>query len=235
MFKTNLLKELEKLYLANNPTLGMADSYDLYKHKNGLNTAKSYSDAVNSLYAASKKNSSTYGANNRILNNKGLQNSGYSELLDDTAENSFKYGVVSLKDTYANEESKNRLSYASYLEKYKDKNQSIKDSVMSHLVSNDIVDLTTAVAYGMNAGLSYDDAKAIGQSAYQITKQKIMNDILKQTASLGLDREGAKMLAINMGLGASDAEEIAKEVGEFLKHYGSISKDYLEFLEQRSH
>lgn len=234
MFKTNLLKEIEKMYLKSNPTLGMADSYDLYKYKNGLNTAKSYSDAVSSLYAASKKNLASYGANNRILNNKGLQNSGYSEFLDDNAKSSFEYGAKALKDSYDAKDNENRLSYASYLEKYKEKNQSVKDSVMSHLVSNDIVDLSTAVAYGMNAGLSYDDAKAIGQSAYRITKQKILNDILKQTASLGLDREGAKMLALKMGLATSDAEEIANEVSELLKYYGSISKEYLEFLEQRS-
>lgn len=234
MFKTSLLKELEKLYLSKSPGKDKPDSYDLYKHKNNLNTAKSYSDAVSSLFASSKKNLSTYGANSRILNNKGLQNSGYSEYVDDAAEKSFVDGSKALKDSYVQKENENRSSYASYLEAYGKKQNGVRNSVMSHLVNNGIVDLGTAIAYGVNAGLSFEDAKTVGQSAYQVTKQKILNDILKQTATLGLDKNGAKMLATKMGLTSSDAEEIANEVADLLRYYGTISKDYLEFLEQRS-
>ena len=235
MFKTSKLDELKNKYLADNPTLGMADSYDLYKHKNGINTTKSYADAVGSLYAASKKNLSSYGQNSRIFNNKGLQNSGYADYVDASAEDSFNTGRESLKSSYANAEAQNLSSYASYLDKYQQKQQSLKDSVLSHLIDNEIVDLSTAIAYGINSGLSFDDAKALGQSAYGVTKDKITTEILKQSASLGLDKEGAKMLALKMGMTTSDAESIAKEVAELLQYYSSISKDYLDFLEQRSH
>ena len=234
MFKTTLLDKLKEEYLANNPNLGMADSYDLYKHKNGINTAKSYSDAVSSLYASSRKNLSSYGQNNRILNNKGLQNSGYADYIDASADTSFDLGKNALKSSYAEKETQNLSSYASYLDSYKNKQQSLKSSVLSHLIDNEITDLATAVAYGINAGLSFDDAKSLGQSAYSVTKDKVTNEILKQSASLGLDREGAKMLAIKMGMTTSDAEAIANEVAELLQYYSSISEDYLEFLEQRS-
>jgi hypothetical protein len=105
---------------------------------------------------------------------------------------------------------------------------------MSHLIDNDIVDINTAIAYGVTAGLSKEDATLVGQSAYEVTKQKVLNKILEQTVSLGLDTEGAKMLAIKMGVSESDAEEIAKEVGEMLDYYRNLSDDYLEFLENRS-
>jgi hypothetical protein len=235
MFKTTLLDKLKEEYLSKNPTLGMADSYDLYKHKNGLNSAKSYSDAVNSLYAASKKSLSSYGQNNRILNNKGLQNSGYADYIDALADTSFTLGKNTLKSSYATEEGKNLSSYASYLESYGKKQQSLKDNVLSHLIDNGITDLATAVSYGISSGLSFDDAKAIGQSAYSVAKDKVTNEVLKQAASLGLDSEGAKMLAMKMGMTESDADAIAAEVAEMLEYYSSVSDDYLEFLEQRSH
>ena len=105
---------------------------------------------------------------------------------------------------------------------------------MSHLVDNDVVDINTAVAYGMSAGLSEEDALLIGRTAYEVTKQKVLNSILEQTASLGLDKDGAKLLAIKMGISDDDADELAEEVAEMLRYYQNISEDYLEFLEQRS-
>ena len=228
------LEDLVKKYLSKNPTIGKADSYDLYKHKNSLYTPKSYTDAVGSLYASSKKSLSSYGANNRYINNKGLQNSGYTEYIDDISKSAFASESQALKATNAKSEADARSSYASYLEKYKDKQAEVKKDVMSHLVNNDIADLNTAIAYGVNAGLSKDDAEAVGQSAYEITKQKIFNKIIEQSVSLGLDKNGAKLLALNMGITESDADDIANEVNKMLKYYRDISEDYLDFLEQRS-
>lgn len=235
MTKVTNLEELVKKYLNSGKAIGTPDSYNLYKYKNGLSGAKSYSDAVGSLYASSERSLSSFGKNNREINNKGLQNSGYSEYIDDLAERSFKSGLESLRKSYEENEAKARSSYASYLEKYKDKTSSVKKSVMSHLISNDVVDLNTAIAYGISAGLSKEDAAMVGQSAYDVTKQKVFNKILEQTVSLGLDKEGARMLALKMGVSDKDADIFADEVSKLLKYYGNISEDYLEFLEQRSH
>lgn len=234
MLKLSLLDVLKEQYAIQSPTLGRADSYDLFKHKNNLNQANSYSDAVSSLFADTKKGLSSYGENSRIFNNKGLQNSGYSDFVDVMSRKMFERGKDALKSSYGRTEAENLSSYASYLAKFKDKQDSTKRSVLSHLVNNDILDINTAIAYGVNAGLSFDDAKALGESAYQTTKEKIANEILKQSVSLGLDQAGAKKLAMNMGLSITDAAEIADEVAEMLKYYSSISKDYLAFLEERS-
>ena len=234
MFKTSLLDKLKEEYLSGNPNQGMPDSYDLYKHKNGLNTAQSYADAVSNLYALSKRNTSSYGQNNRILNSQGLLNSGYADYIDLNADKSFSTGRDALKSSYSQAEAENLGSYATYLEKYRQKQNSLKNNVLSHLIDNDIADLGTAIAYGINAGLSFDDAKAMGQSAYESIKSKVTKEILKQATSLGLDETGAKMLAVKMGMTSSDAEAIAKEVAELMKYYGNISSDYLEFLVNRS-
>ena len=235
MRKTATLEELVNKYLNTDNKIESADSYDIYKHKNGLSTAKSYSDAVGSLYLDSKRSLSSYGANNRKLSNKGLQNSGYASYVDDLSEKSFKSGLESLKNSYAENEANAMTSYASYLDKYKDKTSSVKKSVMSHLISNDVVDLNTAIAYGISAGLSKEDATLVGQTAYEVTKQKIFNTLLEQTVSLGLDAYGAKLLALKMGVSDVDANAFASEISDLLKYYGNISEDYLEFLEQRSH
>lgn len=234
MKKAMTLEELVKKYLDGKPTLGTPDTYDVYKHKNNLQGAKSYSDAAAKLYYSSKQGLSSYGTNNRVINNKGLQNSGYAAYIDSLSKSSLNSKLDALQSDYSDSEAKARASYQSYLDKYRDKLASTKKSVISHLISNDVVDLNTAIAYGMSAGLSKDDAALVGQSAYEVTKQKVFNKILEQTVSLGLDKEGAKMLAIKMGVSEEDATGFADEVDELLKYYANISDEYLEFLENRA-
>ena len=211
-----------------------ADTYDAYKHKSGSSYTRDYSDAVNALYASSKRDLSSYGTNSRNLSNKGLQNSGYAAYIDNMAEIKLDKGLDNLKDKYAKLETDTLASYRSYLDKYRDKTNSLKNSVMSHLIKNDVVDLSTAIAYGMSAGLSREDAQAVGKSVYEVTKERLFNTILEQTVSLGLDKEGARMLAIKMGVSEADAKSFSDEIGELLDYYGNISKEYLDFLEQRA-
>ena len=234
MKKVKTLEELVKKYLEGKSTLGRPDTYDTFKHKNGLLDAKSYSDAAAKLYATSKRNSSTFGANNRNINNKGLQNSGYSAYIDSLTKKSLDSNLDSLRSDYIDSTTKSRQSYQSYLEKYRDKLERTKRSVMSHLVSNDVVDLDTAVAYGISAGLSKEDASLVGRSAYEVTKQKVFNKLIEQTVTLGLDKDGAKALAIKMGVSEEDASGFADEIDEMLKYYRSLSDGYLDYLEQRS-
>ena len=228
------LEEILKNRVTAKSTDNSPDSYEDYKRKNGLYDTRGYTDAVNSLYAVSKKNLSSYGANNRKISNKGLQNSGYASYIDELSKNNFDSGLTRIKDTYAKRESDSALGYVSYLEKYNDKQKSLTKRVMSHLIGNDVVDLNTAIAYGVSAGLSKEDAEAVGKSAYEVTKKKVFNSILEQTVRLGLDEEGARQLAIKMGVSETDAQSFADEIGELLKHYGNISEEYLEFLEQRA-
>ena len=211
-----------------------ADTYEEYKRKNGIDTTGGYADAVNALYASLRRGSSSYGQNNRQISNKGLQSSGYAAYIDELGKTKFDSGLTKIKDDYAKRESNASLGYVGYLEKYADKQNTLKKSVMTHLVNNDVVDLNTAIAYGLSAGLSREDAESVGKSAYDVTKQKVFNSILAQTVSLGLDKEGARKLAIKMGVSESDAESFAEEIGDMLDYYGNISKEYLEFLEQRT-
>ena len=234
MKKAVTLEDLIKKYLDGKPMLGTPDTYDVYKHKNSLSGAKSYSDAAANLYASSKRDSASYGANNRIISNKGLQNSGYAAYIDSLAKNSLNSGLNALRSDYSDFEAKARMSYQSYLDKYQDKLARTKKSVISHLISNDVVDLNTAIAYGMSAGLSKEESALVGQSAYEVTKQKVFNKILEQTVSLGLDKEGAKLLATKMGVSEEDAHGFADEVDELLKYYANVSDEYLEFLENRA-
>ena len=228
------LEDLVKSYLKGSLTENGPLSYDLYNHKNNVSLAKTYSDAVSSLYKDTKRSLSTYGTNSAKIHNKGLQNSGYAQYVDDLSDKTFNAKLASLEKSYAEDEAKNRASYVSYLDKYESKQDRLKKSVMSHLIGNEIVDLGTAVAYGMSAGLSKENAELIGQSVYEVTKQKVFNKVLEQSVSLGLDKEGAKMLAIKMGVSSEDAASFADEIAELMSYYGNITEDYLDYLEQRS-
>ena len=210
------------------------DSYESYKRKLGIDPKAGYAAAVGSLYAAMKKNLASYGTNSVKLDNKGLQNSGYADYVDSLANSSFNSGLSKIKADYSERESDARLGYAGYLDSYRDKQSTLKKSVMSQLVNNDVVDLDTAIEYGISAGLSREDAEAVGKSAYELTKQRVFNSVLSETVRLGLDKEGARKLAVKMGVSDADALSFANEIGEMLEYYGTISKEYLEFLEQRS-
>ena len=216
-------------------SINRADTYEEYKRKNGLDNLGGYANAVSALYAASKRGLSSYGQNNRQISNKGLQNSGYSAYIDELSKSKFNSGLKKINDEYRKLETDASLGYAGYLEKYADKQATLKKNVLSHLISNDVVDLNTAIAYGISAGLSREEAESAGRSAYEVTKQRVFNSILEQTVTLGLDKEGARQLAIKMGVSEADAELFAEEIGDMLSYYGNISKEYLEYLEQRTH
>lgn len=230
----NTYEELLKKYISKSNKSSSPLSFDQYKHENNLSYRDSYANAIGALYASSKRSGSDYGANKENIANKGLQNSGYSDYIDALATKKFNDGLTSLSNDLNAKESKSASSYAGYLEQYESKKNSLKNSVMSHLINNDIVDLSTAIAYGMSAGLSEEEATLVGQGAYEVTRQKVLNNILEQTASLGLDKEGAKLLGIKMGLSEDDAMSVAEEVAELLDYYQSISEDYLDFLKQRA-
>ena len=230
----NTLEDILKDRGGNKKTSNAPDTYEDYIRKNGLIGMRGYADAVGTLYAASKKKLSSYGINNREISNKGLQNSGYASYIDEMAKSGFASGLDKINDTYAQKKQDAELGYLSYLEKYNDKTSRLKKSVLSHLVKNGVTDVNTAIAYGVSAGLSSEDAAAIGKSAYELTRQKVFNSILEQTVRLGLDSEGARQLAVKMGVSDEDAKSFAEEIQELLDYYGNISEEYLEFLEQRN-
>ena len=228
------LEEILKSRGQKNTGTDGADSYEEYKHRLGLGDTRGYADAVGALYAASKMNSSGYGTNSRNLANKGLQSSGYAAYIDRLATEGFDKGLDKIKGEYMKKETDAALGYASYLDKYRDTQTRLERSVSSHLTKSGVVDMSTAVAYALSAGLSKEAAERIAAEAYEIGKQKVFSSVLEQTARLGLDAEGARQLAIKMGVSESDAEAMADEVSEMLRYYGNISEDYLDFLEQRA-
>ena len=230
----NTLEDILKDRDSNKKTSRSPDTYEDYIRKSGLFETRGYADAVGALYAASKKNLSSYGINNREISNKGLQNSGYASYIDEMAKSGFASGLDKINDSYAKKEQNAKAGYLSYLEKYSDQTSRLKNSVLSHLVKNGVSDINTAIAYGVSAGLSSEDAATIGKSAYEVTRQKVFNSILEQTVRLGLDSEGARQLAVKMGVSDEDAKTFAEEIQELLDYYGNISEEYLEFLEQRS-
>ena len=232
--KLATLEEFMKKYVSGAASNNTADSLDVYKHKNGIDYDRTYARAVESLYANKAKSSAGYGRNYRDLSNKGLQNSGYARYIDSLSNRSFYKGLATAKSDRDLAETKTLSGYADYLERYNKQQNALKESVSSHLIDKGVVNLDDAVAYGLSLGLSEADAIAIGKNVYSVNKQKVFNDILSQAATLGLDRDGAVMLAKKMGVTDDDAQAFGYEIDEMMKHYSSISEGYLEYLKQQS-
>jgi hypothetical protein len=210
------------------------DTYEEYVRKNGLYNTRGYANAAANLYASTRRDLSSYGINNRKINNKGLQNSGYAAYIDDLAEEKLASGLASIRNNYDNLKSEAAGEYRGYLESYMKNQESIKNKVLTHLTRADAIDLNTAIAYGISAGLTRENAEAVGKAAYESTRSKVFNSILSDVVSLGLDSEGARMLAIKRGVSEADADAFAAEIKEMLDHYGTLSEEYLEYLETRN-
>ena len=235
--KLSTLEDFMKKYISNQKLSNGADSFETYKFKNGVDYDNDFNKAAVNLYANKKKNASSYGANYRNLANKGLQNSGYADYIDNLANLTYASNLSKLENKKSDAQKLALGGYSDYLEKYSNKQTSLKKSVSSHLIKNNVVNLEDAIAYGLSMGLSQEDAIAIGENAYSVTKQKVYNDILKEAVSFGLDKEGAVMLAKKMGMTDSDAEAVGEEVREMMSHYQNVSQsylDYLKYLEEKS-
>ncbi len=211
-----------------------ADSLEVFKHKSGADYRTSYSDTMRSLYAGLKRNLSSQSVNNTALANKGLQNSGFSAYMKSKLRSGYKSDAIKAEGQRGEDENALINNYRSYIEKHTEKQSGIRNQVAEHLVNTGILNKADAVSYAMGAGLSESDAISVAENVYSINRKKLLDDILKQTASLGLDREGAVMLAKKMGASDEDAEMIGDEVNELLEYYASISEDYLEYLEENS-
>ncbi len=211
-----------------------ADSYADYLHKNGTVYESNYAASMDKLYSDKLKNSATYGRTARDMTTMGLQNSGYENYIDAMAEATYAKDAERLESERTAAEYKSRTGYLDYLEKYESQRTSLKNSVISHLIKNRIVDINEATSFALESGLTEKEAEAVAAAAYSTNKQRVFNEILKQTATLGLDREGALMIASDMGASDEDAAEFADRIDELLRHYGSISADYIKYLEDKA-
>ena len=234
MSKYRTLEDFMKQYISARGVSNKADSYSLFKKKNSYNHDSKYARAVDNLYSAALKSSTTYGSNYTKLANKGLQNSGYAAYIDAKAKQNRASSLSTLNENRKTEETQAMTDYIDYLEKYKKANDALKRSVSSYLTKNNVANLDTAISYGVSAGLDIEDATAVGNSVYAITKQRVFADILKQTSNLGLDKNGAVKLALERGFSIADANEIGEKVEEMLRDYGGTSDSYLKYLEDKS-
>lgn len=232
--KLSTLEDFMKKYISNQTRSSGADSFNDYKYKNGIDYDRTYAKAMESLYLDKQRNQAGYGQNYRKLSNQSLQNSGYAKYITDQANylyNTKSNQIKALRDT---DEAKAIGGYQKYLSSYNDRQNSLKESVASHLISNSIVNINDAISYGLSQGLSTEDALAIGKNVYSINKQKVFNDILYQVTSYGLDKDGVINLAKKMGITDEDAQIFASEIDDLISHHYESTKNYLDYLEQKS-
>lgn len=231
---SNTLEDFIKKYLSNRSLDSEVKSYRTFKHTEGLNPLGDYARAVEQLYSSKQQGLASYGKNQRNLANKGLQNSGFADYISAKSLTDYNSGLAKAKAKMSSKETESLDSYASYLERYSRGQRSLKNSVKSHLLQSGTLNLSDAVSYGLEMGLSRENAEAAGLEAYNSNKRKVFDAVLEQAANLRLDRNGAVLLGEKMGLGYADAEELGEEIDEMLKYYGSISEGYLRYLEENS-
>ena len=109
------LEDFLKKYLKNQSLKNGQDSYSEYKARTGSDHDRTYSRAMEALYANAAKNSTAYSNNYKVLENKGLQNSGYEAYLTSKAADDYTRKSNELTRARNNAESKTRYGYLEYL------------------------------------------------------------------------------------------------------------------------
>ncbi len=224
------IEDYLKKYSALSKSMEGIDSYGAYKAKNGDQYEAKYTKALESLYRNSKKNAD-FGAEYAKIANQGLHNSGYMKYLGDKIGIDNKTAADKLSSERDLMESKLQMGYLGYLEKQREKTESLKSNVTSTLIQNGIVNKDELRDYAIKSGLSSSDAEQIAEKVYSVTKNTVFRELLEQVTKLGLDAKGAAMLAEQMGVSKNDADRFGKDVEDMLGHYSSISDSYLDYLE----
>ena len=233
MSKINSLEEFLREYLAKPREKSGALSFDDYRHKEGMNYARTYSRGVENAYATLRRSSPYHADNAESLYKKGLFGSGYAEHLGKQAKGTYEGTLKSLYEEKTNKEREALGKYSSYLSNYAKSRESLIKSGRGELLKNNIVSLDTAYDYAISAGLSSDEALNVTRAVYEVSREKIMANVIERAAALEISADAAALLGEKMGLTREDCELVRREVEKYLgkDEEFTVPDGYLDELE----
>lgn len=226
------LREFLDNYISNLKLSNTPQSLDDYKRKNDYTADMSYARALENAMLKNKQSGLNYGAMSESLAESGLSDSGYRGYLYDKAQENHKDALAAIESDYTEKQGQLVKGYTAYLDKLASEEKALYEKVRQNLIDNEIIDIDTAYRFAIESGLSEKQADAVSRNVYSVSRRRLMNRILEQVATLKLDGAGVKIYASAMGLSDEDSAYVVKKAEELLKHYGELSGEYLDRLDE---
>ena len=233
--KTNLKDFIKKHVTSDTKNVG-ALSFDEYKAGRGLDYDDVYSRGISDAYTKLASSDPYYGAKGESLYQSGLSGSGYAEYLGKKSKGTYESTLRSLYEQRAKSEARAKEGYASYLSEYESGRASLMKSVRGELIKNSIINPDTAYNYAISAGLTESEANTVTKAVYDVSRERIMAEIIAKAASLQINGKAAETLAIKMGLTEEDSLLVREEVEKYLGDNGNftVPEGYLDELEDKA-
>lgn len=233
MSRITTIEEFLRNYLKDAPEYG-AKTYDEYAKEVGADYEGEYARSLRDAMTKKRRSAPSYGTTGQSLVSKGLSGTGYADFLTDKAMAVYAKDVESAEGSLATGRSGLLRGYRDYLESYSNDRAALRARVQKQLIDNEVYDKNSSYLYGIDAGLSPEEATAVSGTVYSAVRGRLRRQIIDRVTALELDAEGARLYALSMGLTAEDAKSIAEEAKDYLKHYKDYADGYWDYLENQN-
>jgi len=225
------IKDFLETYIRNKEIKNRPTSYGDYLRSTNRNFEKDYKDARLTAALSAKLSGGSHGTVKESLASRGLTTSGYAEHLARGAEEKFKSTTLELAKKRDAEERSARSGYLKYLSEYDAKQRNLKNKVVSALVKGEIIDTGAAYLYGIEAGLTPEEAESASRNAYTQLRRALRLKVISEMFKHNISPESAADYARELGLREEDALDIAKIAKDYMHNSDAYSKEYLEYIE----
>ena len=192
-----------------------AKSYEDYLRLSGKNPGKSYARALTAAITSSAIDGSVYGSGTEALREKGLADDGYAHYLKTKRERKLESDIEAAEEKRVADEISARGGYSKYLESHTKQRERIKNDVLDRLTEMEVTDPDIAFTIGINLGLDADEAREIGESAYQLLSDKITAECIELVYRSGMPLDELLDYAAERGLRENELKRLSKKVKRY--------------------
>ncbi len=191
---------------------------------------RKYSEAVSKLISEAKREETNYGSLAERLADSGLTRSGYADYIDTRVKNKAKKSLESSLRKKEQMDKEIDLSNQTFAKEEAEHIQKIKNEVLLYADKNKVNEFNALFEYGINIGLSSNDAKQIAEEISEKAKQELRLKNIEKTRNTILSRRFTKAqayeYAISLGLSQEDAEELGNFAYKMNQDPNSIFPSY---------
>ncbi len=225
------MQDLLDKYIKSRITKNSAVSYAEFLRRRGNDYEGEYIDALTDASVKRRREYGDYGKRAESLSGEGLTKSGYADFLRLKSDEEHSDAIDELRAERDSKASRAHGSYLSYLAKYTKDQDSIRERVRRQLVKDEVLDINAAYNFGIQAGLSHEEATSVSHAVIGSTRVKVRNRIITYIYESKMSAEQAADYAREIGLPDEDVKKILAIGQKHESDSHGISDSYRDYLE----
>lgn len=213
-------------------------SYKSWLAAEGIDSASRFEDAMASAEAAKRQALPTYGTKADELLSKGLTDSGYSQYIRAEAEKRTRRDMAIAYDEKERNEQANRSGYADYVNDCEKEQSRIVEELTASIIDGRIYDAERAYALAIEAGLTEENALAVGAEATRKSKDTARAQAIIYATTKHLSANQARYYARSLGLDEKSVNYVLDKIyamtEDEVDFFSSMSaEEYMDYIKQR--